>query len=197
MCSTGIDDWGVGVYKSGTGVQYEGQFHNDQKLGRWQSDANLMSIGGGQGHQLDSSQKWQFWQCSAMRFLKIGDGKKTFRRSWSLEQIRADSSCNICSLQMLEGVEVEICRVFPTVLRMDGEGTYRFANGRVYVGQWAMGHMSGCGKMEMPDGSRYEGGYETQPHWEFCAWHIWHEKTSLLPSCQYLPTSVATTSANS
>lgn len=44
---------------------------------------------------------------------------------------------------------------------MDGEGTYRFANGRVYVGQWAMGHMSGHGKMEMPDGSRYEGGYET------------------------------------
>lgn len=43
---------------------------------------------------------------------------------------------------------------------MDGEGTYRFANGRVYVGQWAMGHMSGYGKMEMPDGSRYEGGYE-------------------------------------
>lgn len=43
---------------------------------------------------------------------------------------------------------------------MDGEGTYRFANGRVYVGQWAMGHMSGYGKMEMPDGSKYEGGYE-------------------------------------
>lgn len=44
---------------------------------------------------------------------------------------------------------------------MDGEGTYRFANGRVYVGQWAMGHMSGHGKMEMPDGSKYEGGYAT------------------------------------
>lgn len=47
-------------------------------------------------------------------------------------------------------------------LRMDGEGTYRFANGRVYVGQWAMGHMSGHGKMEMPDGSRYEGGYDAR-----------------------------------
>ena len=45
---------------------------------------------------------------------------------------------------------------------MDGEGTYRFANGRVYVGQWAMGHMSGFGRMEMPDGSKYEGGYETR-----------------------------------
>ena len=58
--------------------------------------------------------------------------------------------------------------VFVSWLRMDGEGTYRFANGRVYVGQWAMGHMSGHGKMEMPDGSRYEGGYE--------AWHWRHKK---------------------
>jgi hypothetical protein len=55
---------------------------------------------------------------------------------------------------------------------MDGEGTYRFANGRVYVGQWAMGHMSGYGKMEMPDGSRYEGGYEIQPHWILCLTYL-------------------------
>lgn len=106
-CALGIDDWGVGVYKSGTGVQYEGQFHNDQKLGRWQSDANFMSIGGGQGHQLDSPQNWQFWQCS-MRCLKIGDGKKTFQRSWSLEQIHhaAYAACR-CLKEF-----VEICTVY-------------------------------------------------------------------------------------
>merc|ERR1719401_1216457 len=43
---------------------------------------------------------------------------------------------------------------------MSGEGTYKFANGRIYKGQWKDGHMSGEGKMQFPCGSEYEGSYE-------------------------------------
>ena len=43
---------------------------------------------------------------------------------------------------------------------MHGEGNYRFADRRAYVGQWRDGELSGRGKMSWPSGAAYQGGYQ-------------------------------------
>merc|ERR1712039_969025 len=43
--------------------------------------------------------------------------------------------------------------------KMDGEGIYHYANGRVYAGQWSQSQMNGHGKMTWPDGSVYSGNF--------------------------------------
>merc|ERR1712113_456771 len=40
---------------------------------------------------------------------------------------------------------------------MHGNGMYQFADGRMYTGQWWIGHMSGEGKLSWPDGRAYAG----------------------------------------
>ena len=42
---------------------------------------------------------------------------------------------------------------------MDGEGTYKWATGRVYTGSWKNGNMHGNGIYEWPDGRIYQGEF--------------------------------------
>mmetsp|Transcript_82143 Transcript_82143/g.227836 ORF Transcript_82143/g.227836 Transcript_82143/m.227836 type:complete len:355 (+) Transcript_82143:36-1100(+) len=44
--------------------------------------------------------------------------------------------------------------------RIEGEGSYRFSDGKRYTGQWEAGRMTGSGRMDFPDGSRYIGSFE-------------------------------------
>jgi hypothetical protein len=41
-----------------------------------------------------------------------------------------------------------------------GQGVYRWANGRVYVGQWCDDQMHGEGEETWPNGSRYRGQFQ-------------------------------------
>jgi hypothetical protein len=44
--------------------------------------------------------------------------------------------------------------------RMKGDGTYKFANGDVYVGEFSWDHPEGIGKATYADGSVYEGAFK-------------------------------------
>ena len=51
--------------------------------------------------------------------------------------------------------------------RPHGEGTYRWNNGKVYVGEWRQSEASGKGKVIEPDGSSVEGNWlEGKPYGE-------------------------------
>ena len=40
---------------------------------------------------------------------------------------------------------------------MDGQGTFAWANGDVYIGTWVAGHMHGTGTRKHANGDAYEG----------------------------------------
>jgi len=42
---------------------------------------------------------------------------------------------------------------------MDGTGTYTYADGRKYVGDWSENKMHGKGVFSWEDGRKYEGDY--------------------------------------
>lgn len=44
--------------------------------------------------------------------------------------------------------------------KMDGQGTYRFTDGRVFTGEWQGGQMHGKGEMMWANNSKYVGGFE-------------------------------------
>ena len=43
---------------------------------------------------------------------------------------------------------------------MNGEGTYKWLDGREYTGSWLRNNMDGCGVYKWPDGRVYEGEYK-------------------------------------
>lgn len=42
---------------------------------------------------------------------------------------------------------------------IEGEGEYRWPDGRVYIGQWKENKLEGKGIYTWPDGRKYEGNY--------------------------------------
>lgn len=46
----------------------------------------------------------------------------------------------------------------------NGKGTYKWANGDLYIGQWKHGYIEGWGKKVCTDGSYYEGQWVRGTH---------------------------------
>jgi len=59
----------------------------------------------------------------------------------------------------------------------NGSGTYQFANGDKYEGQWTAGKMNGKGKYEFANGDRYEGAFHTNKR-DGSGVYIWKNKGS-------------------
>ena len=59
----------------------------------------------------------------------------------------------------------------------NGKGTYQFANGDKYYGQWKEGKMHGTGKYEFANGDRYNGDFHDNKR-DGTGIYVWKNKGS-------------------
>jgi hypothetical protein len=59
----------------------------------------------------------------------------------------------------------------------NGKGTYQFANGDKYYGQWKEGKMNGTGKYEFANGDRYNGTFHDNKR-DGTGVYVWKNKGS-------------------
>eukprot|EP00929_Paragymnodinium_shiwhaense_P066672 TRINITY_DN33471_c0_g1_i2.p1 TRINITY_DN33471_c0_g1~~TRINITY_DN33471_c0_g1_i2.p1 ORF type:complete len:291 (-),score=24.19 TRINITY_DN33471_c0_g1_i2:209-1081(-) len=133
---------GLGVLRKPDGTQYSGQWRNDVADGQGRCVcADGMSYNG----------EWEDGKQTGHAVQTWADGCKY--EGQFLCGLKHGSGVFTCSRGQLiyKGHFVED--------KMNGDGYYRFDDGRVYQGQWCQHQMDGDGALEWPDGSRYEGNF--------------------------------------